>query len=151
MWKVLFVEPCTPGHAPVARLYQPAPVLGGASVRRPEPDAEVPFLRNEAIVGITPSAAYFATRSWRMPSEAKKTAVVAGWPLPAGGAAATGEPTSPARRPMTVSRMRGRIRARVTGSSSTFGARTTWSRSCSAPDRTEPAWTDHDSAASSIR
>ena len=34
-WKVLLVEPWTPGHAPVARLYQPAPVLGGAWVRRP--------------------------------------------------------------------------------------------------------------------
>ena len=27
-WNVLFVEPWTPGHAPVARLYQPAPVFG---------------------------------------------------------------------------------------------------------------------------
>src|SRR6187402_2313191 len=31
-WNVLFIEPCTPGHAPVARLYQPAPVFGGACV-----------------------------------------------------------------------------------------------------------------------
>src|SRR6188768_2892280 len=30
LWKVLFVEPWTPGHAPVASVYQPAPVLGGA-------------------------------------------------------------------------------------------------------------------------
>ena len=30
IWKVLFVEPWTPGQAPVARLYQPAPVFGGA-------------------------------------------------------------------------------------------------------------------------
>ena len=29
-WNVLFVEPWTPGQAPVARLYQPAPVFGGA-------------------------------------------------------------------------------------------------------------------------
>ena len=34
-WNVLFVEPVTAGHAPVARLYQPAPVFGGAWVRRP--------------------------------------------------------------------------------------------------------------------
>src|SRR6186997_2303033 len=45
-WNVLFVEPWTPGQAPVARLYQPAPVFGGASVRRPLPFADVPFLRN---------------------------------------------------------------------------------------------------------
>ena len=37
MWNVLFVEPCTPGQAPVARLYQPAPVFGGAWVSRPLP------------------------------------------------------------------------------------------------------------------
>src|SRR4029079_18761247 len=37
MWNVLFVEPWTPGHAPVASEYQPAPVLGGASVRMPLP------------------------------------------------------------------------------------------------------------------
>src|SRR6185436_3443782 len=29
MWNVLLVEPWTPGHAPVARLYQPAPVVCG--------------------------------------------------------------------------------------------------------------------------
>ena len=29
MWNVLFVEPWTPGHAPVASEYQPAPVFGG--------------------------------------------------------------------------------------------------------------------------
>ena len=28
-WNVLFVEPCTPGHAPVARVAQPTPVFGG--------------------------------------------------------------------------------------------------------------------------
>ena len=39
MWKVLLVEPWTPGQAPVARLYQPAPVFGGASVSRPLPEA----------------------------------------------------------------------------------------------------------------
>ena len=41
-WKVLFVEACTPGHAPVARLYHPAPVFGGAWVRSPLPEANVP-------------------------------------------------------------------------------------------------------------
>ena len=89
MWNVLFVEPWTPGHAPVAREYQPAPVLGGASVRRPLPVAWAPFLRNDAIVGMRPWAAYFATRSWRMPSATKKTAVPFAGPLPGGGAAAT--------------------------------------------------------------
>ena len=34
-WNVLLVEPCTPGQAPVARLYQPAPVFGGAWVSSP--------------------------------------------------------------------------------------------------------------------
>src|SRR3954465_13936360 len=56
MWNVLLVEPWTPGQAPVARLYQPAPVLGGASVRSPFPAAVVPFLRKEAIVGSRPCA-----------------------------------------------------------------------------------------------
>src|SRR5690349_12391118 len=99
MWNVLLVEPWTPGHAPVARLYQPAPVLGGASVSRPLPLAEVPFLRNELIVGIRPWAAYAATLSWRMPSATKKTAVLLGWPLPGGGAAATGPASIVDRRP----------------------------------------------------
>ena len=53
-WNVLLVEPWTPGQAPVASVYQPAPVFGGAWVSRPLPDAFVPFLRNAAIVGITP-------------------------------------------------------------------------------------------------
>ena len=44
MWNVLFVEPWIPGHAPVARVYQPAPVLGGAWVSRPSPAADVPAL-----------------------------------------------------------------------------------------------------------
>jgi hypothetical protein len=35
MWNVLFVEPCTPGHAPVESVNQPAPVFGGACVSRP--------------------------------------------------------------------------------------------------------------------
>ena len=28
LWNVLFVDPCTPGHAPVARVYQPGPGVG---------------------------------------------------------------------------------------------------------------------------
>ena len=41
-WKVLFVEPATPGHAPVASVNQPAPVFGGAWVSRPPPEACTP-------------------------------------------------------------------------------------------------------------
>ena len=52
MWNVLLVEPWTPGQAPVASLYQPAPVFGGAWVSRPLPAAFAPFLRNVAIVGM---------------------------------------------------------------------------------------------------
>ena len=75
---VLLVEPWTAGHAPVARVYQPAPVFGGAWVSRPPLAADVPFFRNSFIVGMTPCPAYFATRSWRMPSDAKKTALSSG-------------------------------------------------------------------------
>ncbi len=57
LWNVLFVEPCTPGQAPVASVYQPAPVFGGACVSMPLPDALVPFLRKFAMVGMTPCAA----------------------------------------------------------------------------------------------
>ncbi len=28
-WKVLLVDPCSPGHVPEASVYQPTPVLGG--------------------------------------------------------------------------------------------------------------------------
>ena len=77
-WKVLFVEPWTPGHAPVARLYQPAPVLGGAWVRRPFPLADVPFFRKSDMVGMRPCAAYRATMSCLMPSAAKNTAFCIG-------------------------------------------------------------------------
>ena len=34
-WNVLFVDPVPPGHAPVAGLYQPAPVFGGATSGQP--------------------------------------------------------------------------------------------------------------------
>ena len=77
-WKVLLVEPWTPGHAPVARLYQPAPVLGGAWVRRPFPLADVPFFRKSDMVGMSPCAAYRATMSCLMPSAAKNTAFCIG-------------------------------------------------------------------------
>ena len=30
LWNVLFVDPCTPGHAPVVSVNQPEPVFGGA-------------------------------------------------------------------------------------------------------------------------
>ena len=111
MWNVLLVEPWTPGQAPVARLYQPAPVLGGASVSRPLPAAFVPPLRNEAIVGRRPCAAYLATRSWRRPSAAKKTALSSsevGPPEPCGPDAAAGT----ARAEPTRARMAGSSRSR---------------------------------------
>jgi hypothetical protein len=34
-WKVLFVEPCSPGQVPVESVYQPTPVLGGKPWIRP--------------------------------------------------------------------------------------------------------------------
>ena len=52
LWNVLFVEPWTPGHAPVAIVYQPAPVFGGAWVSRPLPVAKVPLRRKPRIVGM---------------------------------------------------------------------------------------------------
>ena len=44
MWNVLFVEPWTPGQAPVVSENQPAPVFGGACVSRPWSDACAPSL-----------------------------------------------------------------------------------------------------------
>src|SRR5689334_1311400 len=72
MWNVLLVEPCTPGHAPVARLYHPAPVFGGACVSRPFPAAWVPFFRNSWRV-LCLSVTYLSIRSCRNPSDAKNT------------------------------------------------------------------------------
>jgi hypothetical protein len=104
-WNVLLVEPWTPGVAPVASVYQPAPVFGGAWVSRPLPDALMQFFRNYAIVGMRPCAAYFATMSWRMPSAAKKTALpMVLPPFPGGGAAETGPPTVAASRAAMTSR-----------------------------------------------
>ena len=34
-WKVLFVEPCSPGQVPVESVYQPTPVFGGKPWSRP--------------------------------------------------------------------------------------------------------------------
>ena len=51
------MDPCTPGQAPVARLYQPAPVFGGACVSSPPPAALAPERSSFAIVGIAPFAA----------------------------------------------------------------------------------------------
>ena len=105
LWNVLLVDPWTPGHAPVARVYQPAPVFGGACVSRPLPDALLPDLRNPAIVGITPAAAYCSTMSWRMPSAAKNTALPGVFPpLPGGGAADAGAPMLAASKAATASR-----------------------------------------------
>ncbi len=75
MWKVLFVDPVTPGHAPVARLYQPAPVLGGAWVRSPPPEADEPHFSSLAIAGILlrVGCANCSTRSCRMPSATKNS------------------------------------------------------------------------------
>src|SRR6478609_1804886 len=115
---VLLVEPVTPGHAPVAIVYQPAPVFGGAWVSMPSPRALTPFLRNFRIVGITPWSAYFSTRSWRMPSEAKKTALPGveswdGWCPPPLWADAAGVPT--ARAATAAGATRARAAAMTTG------------------------------------
>jgi hypothetical protein len=107
----LFVEPVIPGHAPVASVYHPAPVFGGAWVNRPPPAACVPVLRNLAIVGITPWAAYLATRSCRSPSEVKKTAL-ADVADPVAGAATTGAAIRPDSKAMVARAVIARARAR---------------------------------------
>ena len=73
-WKVLLVEPCVPGHAPVASVYQPAPVFGVACVRRPFPAAWEPVRIRFPSAGSIPFATCRATMSWRRPSAAKNTA-----------------------------------------------------------------------------
>ena len=73
MWKVLFVEPWTAGHAPVASVNQPAPVFGGAWVRRPWPEAYAPLRSSSRKPGVTFSSEYFSTASCRRPSDAKKS------------------------------------------------------------------------------
>ena len=42
LWNVLFVDPWTPGHAPVVSVYQPAPVFAAAWVSRPLSEALAP-------------------------------------------------------------------------------------------------------------
>ncbi len=63
--KVLLVEPVTPGQAPVAIVYQPAPVFGGAWVSMPPPLADAPCRRRSAKPGREPlrSLVYFSMRS----------------------------------------------------------------------------------------
>src|SRR6188474_3499450 len=67
-WYVLFVEPCSLGHVPVASVYQPTPVFGGKPCCMPfaprTPDDII-----AAYVGIAPSAAYFSIKSGRIPSD----------------------------------------------------------------------------------
>ena len=75
MWNVLLVEPCTPGHAPVASVNQPAPVFGGACVSSPWSDAYAPRWSSSRKPGVTPSSEYFSTASWRRPSEAKNSSL----------------------------------------------------------------------------
>jgi hypothetical protein len=70
MWNVLFVEPWTPGHAPVVSVNQPAPVFGGAWVSRPLREAKAPWRNMSRKPGSRPWSAYLATWSWRMPSDA---------------------------------------------------------------------------------
>src|SRR5262245_24301747 len=82
-WYVLFVEPCSDGHVPVVRVYQPTPVFGGKPCSMPLAP-RTPSAISCLYVGIWPWAAYCSMRSGRMPSEAKKIALEA---LVAGGAA----------------------------------------------------------------
>src|SRR3989337_1070902 len=66
---VLFVEPCSLGHVPVASVVHPTPVFGGNPWRRPFWPLTPEDMR-PAIVGIAPAAAYLSTRSGRIPSDA---------------------------------------------------------------------------------
>src|SRR5688572_5244449 len=110
MWNVLFVEPWTPGQAPVANVYQPEPVFGGAWVSRPLPEAIAPDRMNEFIVGMRPCRAYLRTRSWRSPSEAKNTAESLSG---GGGAPATvaGTTIAPVSRAIALRSAKTRVRA----------------------------------------
>ena len=75
MWKVLLVEPVTPGHAPVASVNQPAPVFGGAWVSRPWSEAFVAVAQQLAEARRVAVVAYSSTASWRRPSEAKNSSL----------------------------------------------------------------------------
>ncbi len=55
-WKVLFVEPCSPGHVPVESVYQPTPVLGGKPGVSPFLPT-TPFFIKRFIVGMRPLSA----------------------------------------------------------------------------------------------
>src|SRR5215218_6525496 len=81
-WKVLLVEPCWPGQAPVASVYQPAPVLGGKPWVRPL-RPWTPRRFSSRRLGMAPPAANRSTRSGRMPSAENRIAGCS-----AGGAAA---------------------------------------------------------------
>ena len=75
MWNVLFVDPCTPGHAPVASVNQPAPVFGGACVSSPWSDAYAPRLSSLRKPGVTPSSENSSTAPGVRPSEAKNSSL----------------------------------------------------------------------------
>src|SRR5215208_6383754 len=72
-WKVLLVEPCLLGKAPVASEYQPTPVLGGKLWVRPL-RPWTPRRISSRMLGMSPLAAKRSTRSGRMPSEANRIA-----------------------------------------------------------------------------
>ena len=77
-WKVLFIEPCSPGHVPVASVCQPTPVLGGKRLERPFWPC-TPVLISSRMVGMTLASAYFWTRSGRIPSAANMITVLSLW------------------------------------------------------------------------
>src|SRR5215207_2900225 len=72
-WKVLLVEPCLPGQAPVASVYQPTPVLGGNPWVRPL-RPWTPRRLSSRMLGMAPLAANRSTRSGRMASAANRMA-----------------------------------------------------------------------------
>jgi hypothetical protein len=94
-WNVLFVEPCSPGHVPVASVYQPTPVLGGKPWSKPFWPF-TPFAMSPAIVGIWPCAAYLSTRSGLMPSEENRTTLFASGAAGACSAAVAAPPMAKA-------------------------------------------------------
>ena len=110
MWKVLLVEPCTPGHAPVVSVNQPAPVFGGACVSRPWSEAFVPCRSSSRKPGVSPSSAYCSTASWRRPSEAKNSSLPLSspwswswpWPPPLACAPTNGTASAPAAATATT-------------------------------------------------
>src|SRR6266540_149393 len=75
-WKVLFVEPCSLDHVPVAIVYQPTPVLGGNACSMPLAPL-TPSCISPAYVGMAPSAAYFSIKSGRIPSDENSSVFLA--------------------------------------------------------------------------